>query len=136
MFGKQAQSAVPDLIEIVETGHPNVRTFSLVALGQIRSNPDEVLPVFYEALENNDLKQAALLTISNFEPRPETVEHVMDLLEDRRPKIRAAAARALGQMGSWAEDALQELEELKEDSDQSVRQESELASRKIRFRND
>lgn len=136
MFGKQAQSVIPDLLEVIEEGHPTVRTFSLVALGQIRSNPDEVLPVFYDALKNDELKQAALLTISNFETRLETVEKVMDLLEDPHPKIRASAARALGHMGIAAEKALQELEDLAEESNLDVKNEAERAIRKIEFRND
>ncbi len=104
-LGPQARSAVPILLELVQTGDPEVRKTIIGALGTIQPSTPEVGALFISALQDND------------------------------PEVRAVAAEGLERGDGTEASSLKALIESLNDPDTEVRRTSLRAITSIASRN-
>jgi hypothetical protein len=84
-FGAAAADAVPVLLDTLMTGNSDRRAHAAFALGELRLQPDKVIPALIELLANKDdsVLQTAALALSQFGPAAQVATPV---LLDRLPE--------------------------------------------------
>lgn len=111
-------AAVPNLIESLENGDEEVRSWAAEALGAIGPGAREAIPALIEALqcEDEDLRRACIGALSAIGPEavPALVEALED--EDGSEEVRWAVAVALADIGPQASAAVPALIERLESS--------------------
>lgn len=98
-MGPAARAAVPGLIQIVRGDRMGfARLRATIALGRIRSNADEVLPVLASTLGSDwpMLREATYDAISRYGTEARPVRETLRAgIRDSSPEVRLAATRAL-----------------------------------------
>jgi HEAT repeat protein len=112
-FGKDASSAVPTLIEILRKPADPRRAYALLVLGAIGPGADAAVPALVDALKDPDryVAATAAAALGRIGQKQENAAAVAARLvaEDLGEEpwwTRAAAAKALGELGLHAETAL------------------------------
>lgn len=129
---KGASQAAPKIIEMFKTeGDHGLRSNCLAALSHFGPETPGAVEVMIEALDDRQTRSSAVQYLSNWgkNAAPAT-KKLISILGDSEQYTRMNAARALGQIGPDAKEALPELKRLvKEDS--YVRSTAEQAIRQI-----
>jgi len=129
-IGVEAKASLPALEQALRDENKSVRTAAALAIDLIEPNSRVHLPVLIEALRSGD--GPVFLAVGRMGARGAwAVPTLTALLSDRRPSIRALAAKALGGIGPAARDAERALKQSLRDPEVSVRKASQNALRKI-----
>jgi HEAT repeat protein len=139
-----SKAVVPQLAQAVEDPEPFVRVNAVIALFRLKGDARPAVPALLRAMErdDNDTNLAAFtFTIHEMtamalgRASAGTDEGVPALLAAldaaKTPEGRRAVARALGDIGPPARDALPKLKPLLKDRDQTVRETAEAAIKNI-----
>ena len=95
-LGPPAAAAVPFLIQTLKGPEDRLCEPAIQALGQIHSNPDEVIPLLITYLADDDLDDAAATALGNYgSVAREAFPKIVPLLKARNSATRAAARAAL-----------------------------------------
>jgi hypothetical protein len=95
-IGPAAGGAIPALIQAVQGHDPATRGSAARALGQIRSEPDIVIPFLTKYLDDEDINDEAALALGEFGTLARAaVPKIIPLLRAKDKESRAAAATAL-----------------------------------------
>jgi len=115
------KEAVPDLIETLKDESAGVRISAVVSLGYLEDK--RAIKPLIKVLENDKsagVKIMAAQTLGRFRGK-KVAKALSDAVEDKDPKIRGTASRALGETGGEA--AVEKLLQIAEnDADGSVKQ--------------
>jgi len=98
-----------DLQAALVDRHPRVRRTAAYALGQIDSEPDQVVPLLREALQDSDWQVSAEAARSLAAAGPQAVAELQAALKAPDARVQAAAAWSLGQLGPQAAAAIPDL---------------------------
>lgn len=126
-MGTAATSAVPTLIEIVQTDDTmSVRGEAAKALGNIGAGAEPAVPALIAFLQSKDggyERTYAASALGGIGKKPEqAVPALINALQhDQEPVVRELAARALGDFGSQAGDAIPALVEAIRTGDKDLR---------------
>jgi HEAT repeat protein len=118
----RARGAVPVLVEALDDSDAAVRKEAVWAIGEIGPAAEDAIPALRARIKASEdrTREAAIAVLA----RVGAWEDLAELLLDRDPAVRAAAARGLGTMGRRARDAVPALVEVLKDSDAAVTQEA------------
>lgn len=112
-MGAGGESAIPTLIKILEKiDDPNLVWRAAHALGNIRSQPDKVVPALTAVLTNKSeiVRANAAISLGDFGPEAKSaVPALTKLLSDPELNVKLDAATALGAIGPDAASAVPEL---------------------------
>jgi len=112
-MGPGGESAIPTLLKIVEKiDDPSLVWRAAHALGNIRSQPDEVVPALTGLLTNDsaDVRAHAAISLGDFGPEASSaVPALKKLLADPELNVKLDAATALGAIGPAAAPAVPDL---------------------------
>ena len=99
--GPAAKSAIPDLLACARRPDWSLRAQAIVALGEIGEEPERVIPVLIELLEDPVVRPAALEALTRFGPGAEpAISGVIACLEDDSVDVREAAVSMLGRLAA------------------------------------
>jgi HEAT repeat protein len=118
----RARGAVPVLVEALDDSDAAVRKEAVWAIGEIGPAAEDAIPALRARIKASEdrTREAAIAVLA----RVGAWEDLAELLLDRDPAVRAAAARGLGTMGRRARDAVPALVEVLKDSEAAVTQEA------------
>lgn len=140
-----SKAAVPQLAQALEDQDDFVRMNAANALGKLRADAHQAVPALIKALKDPR-------NLTNMEAFPYTIQEMVALSLGRAStgttegvpallealpkaggeyKMRKAVARALGEVGPQAKDAVPRLRDLLDDNDLDVRDAAEEALQKI-----
>jgi HEAT repeat protein len=127
---KQEKVVVPLLREAVTERDVLVRLLAVQTLGELGAEA-KVTPLIFTALEDRDagVRFAAVKALAR--GGKEIVPQLVPALKDKRAKVRAGVARALGLMGPRAAEARRALLEAAQDKDRSVKEAARKALQRI-----
>ncbi len=118
-YGPAAKDAVPDLLELARGEDYSPKQLAVGALGRIRSNPEQVIPLLRDILERKNegyLKASAASSLSAFGPDPRSLALILKALpcedvEDpyRKRVIQASLVRDIGRMSEYAQPVVGQL---------------------------
>ncbi|HWY74483.1 MAG TPA: HEAT repeat domain-containing protein [Verrucomicrobiae bacterium] len=95
-LGPAARSAVPDLIKAVKGKDPAIRASAISALGKIHSEPETVIPLLIQYLDDDNLDVAAANALAEFGSLAKpAVPKLLPLLHVKDDDDQAAARAAL-----------------------------------------
>jgi HEAT repeat protein len=118
----QAYVAVPEIVKLLTSPDPSIRSSAAYALGYLGSHAVETVgPVLLNLLNDPEVivRSDVVEALGGLHYIP-AVEHIKySLQNDNEPLVRASAAEALGEIGD--NEALATLELSLKDSDESVR---------------
>jgi HEAT repeat protein len=126
----QAKEALPALERALKDENASVRTAAALAIDAIDPNSQVHRPVVIESLRAGD--GPVFISVGQMGERAAwAVPTLTSLLSDRRPPVRALAAKALGGIGPAARDAERALRQCLRDPEASVRKAARNALRQI-----
>jgi HEAT repeat protein len=129
-IGTQAKEALPALERALKDENASVRTAAALAIDSVEPNSQVHRPVLIESLRAGD--GPVFIAVGQMGERATwAVPTLMSLLSDRRPPVRALAAKALGGIGPAARDAERALRQSLRDPEASVRKAAQNALRQI-----
>ncbi|HEY3391067.1 MAG TPA: HEAT repeat domain-containing protein [Lacipirellulaceae bacterium] len=129
-IGPEAKDALPALERALRDQNGSVRTAAALAIDSIEPNSQAHRPVLIEALRAGD--GPVFIVVSQMGERAAwAVPTLASLLSNRRPPVRALAAKALGGIGPSARDAERTLRKCLRDPEPSVRKAAQNALRQI-----
>ena len=102
----------------------DIRRAAIKALGEIRSEAKETMPVLMRSLKDKDagVRRAATASLGRIGPEAKVaVPMLTELLKDRDIDVRWMAAEALGHIGPEAKTSIAAIIELLKDQDEIVR---------------
>jgi HEAT repeat protein len=98
-IGPDAAPALPVLIQIAQRTNDDVRGNAITAIGEIRSQPDTVIPLLISFLDDEDLSDEAAEALGHFGPKAKmAVPKILPLLKARDKDTVEAAVDALKQI--------------------------------------
>lgn len=100
---------------------PRIRWAAAYALGRSRASPQEVVPLLVEALEDPSWLVRSEAARSLASQGLAAVPPLRKALKDDEPRVQAAAAHSLGQLGEDAQRAVPDLQEALSDENWLVR---------------
>jgi hypothetical protein len=125
-LGTNGAPAIPDLLQVLSTSGRTTGPLAegvVLALGRIRSDPDQVVPVLAACIAGGDagMRIRALAALEGFGSEAgAAMPALKEALADIDPYVRGRAALALGHMGAVAAGALDALTAALSDQDESV----------------
>jgi len=129
-IGPEAKQALPALERALRDEYTSVRTAAALAIDSIEPNSQVHLPVLMESLRAGN--GPVFIAVGRMGDRGAwAVPTLAGLLSDRRPSIRALAAKALGGIGPAARDAGRALRQCLRDPEASVRKAAQNALRQM-----
>jgi HEAT repeat protein len=129
-IGPEAKDALPALESALRDENASVRTAAALAIDSIEPNWQVHRPVLIQSLRAGD--GPVFLAVGRMGERAAwAVPTLVGLLSDRRPPVRALAAKALGGIGPAARDAERGLTQCLRDPEASVRRAAQNALRQI-----
>jgi HEAT repeat protein len=129
-IGPQAKEALPALERALKDENASVRIASALAIDSIEPNSQVHQPVLIESLRAGD--GPVFISVGQMGERAAwAVPTLASLVSDRRPPIRALAAKALGGIGAPARSAEGALQKGLRDDQPSVRKAAQNALQKI-----
>jgi HEAT repeat protein len=129
-IGPDVKAALPAIESSLHDEHPSVRTAAALAIDSIDPNTQIHLPVLIEALRRGD--GPVFLAVGRMAERGAwAVPTLVALLSDRRPPVRALAAKSLGEIGPPARSAEGALQKRLRDDQPSVRKAAKNALQQI-----
>jgi HEAT repeat protein len=130
-FGPGAHDALPALEQALRDENPSVRTAAALAIDSIEPNSQVHQHVLIESLRAGD--GPVFISVGQMGERAAwAVPTLASLLSDRRPTVRALAAKALGGIGPSAREAERALRQCLRDPEASVRRAAQNALRQIK----
>lgn len=112
-IGTEARDAVPNLIEIAKSSSTGEeRKDAVQALGQIGSEAEAAVPELLSLIDSEDAVSPSALDAIGQIGGPEATSELTTMLESQDVTTRTSAARALGNIGADAKDAVPALIEL------------------------
>lgn len=102
-FMHGAEDAIPDLLRCLDDPEPAVRGGAVIALGDMRKQPDRVVPKLMERLAdtNSSVRADAAIALGLFESQARmAVPKLMELQNDSNAEVRQQATTALKKMGA------------------------------------
>lgn len=141
-FAGQDEQSIPELRKRLLHENPVIRESSARALAYMGAMADPAIADLLDLLkneENNLVKRAAVDSIGfiasaksgEFVKCKETVQTLVGLLAHKDYKVRDSAAKALGNIGASASEAIPHLEKALKDNDWWVRESSAKALKSI-----
>jgi HEAT repeat protein len=140
-IGPDAKAAVPALIKEMQDEDPRVRRTACYALGKIGPAASEAIPTLQKNLTSDDklLKLASIWALLRIEVGDQPIQKMAiepltkALEESDRDLVKIEAARALGDIGPMAKEAVPALEkQVKESESPEVRTAASEALKKIK----
>jgi HEAT repeat protein len=125
LFGPEARSAIPALVEAMQAKDSEVRWNAIRTLGKIGPEARTAVPALIKALKDEDalVREHAAESLGEIGPDArEAVGPLIETLKDRVARVRRDTARSLGQIGEAARPAIPRLKELLGDPDKQIRQ--------------
>jgi HEAT repeat protein len=98
-FGPRAKAAVPSLIQALKGPQTELYESAIQSLGNIHSDPDQIIPLLTPYLTNDDLQEYATVALGNYGGLArEAFPKILPLLHAGDTHVRIAARRALVQI--------------------------------------
>ena len=95
-FGPAAKSAIPALVQALQSNDKAVHEGALKALGAIHGQPEVVIPLLMKYLDDDDLNDEAATALGNFGSLAQAaVPRIIPLLHAPDDDAQVAAAKAL-----------------------------------------
>jgi HEAT repeat protein len=129
-IGPEAKGALPAIKQALADENRSVRTSAALAIDSIEPNSQIHRPVLMESLRSGE--GPVFIAVGRMGERGAwAVPTLTGLLSDRRPSIRALAAKALGEIGPAARGAERALQQSSRDPEASVRKAAQKALKQI-----
>jgi HEAT repeat protein len=122
-LGHIGRQALPPLMTVLTNPQSPLRGCAALSLSLLGTNALPAVPILIEYLQaTTDLALCATTSLGKLQQEPHlVVPALINTLQDSRPEIRCAAARALGQFGDQARPAQPALVNLLSDTDEGTR---------------
>jgi HEAT repeat protein len=137
-IGPAAEPALTTILQAMNDPAPYVRYSACYATGQIGPAASRAVPVLRNQIKGDDkfLAFVSSWALARIDPEQEgladdIVPILKDYLEGHDSDVRIAALEALGELGRGAEPALNDIEAMTRDKDETVRDAAKLAREKI-----
>jgi HEAT repeat protein len=132
-LGPDAKQAIPELAKLLDDENYNVRQNSVQALMNMTPESGSALALGLKSKDLN-IRNQCLNAFANNKLQvkaPDAVPLLIEMLKDTAPFVRLQAARALGNFGPEAKDAIPALTKLTLDPNVAVRNNAQQALQKI-----
>lgn len=129
-FGPQAQSAIPDLLELLAEKWQLSRQEFIVTLQQIASEKSAPLLAALKS-PNVDVRLGVVEVLGHF---PGALPLITESLNDPSARVRLASLRSLAKLGSSAKPAIPQIRKLLQVDSRTIREAAALALQKVEQR--